>query len=72
MGACVFQGELISPLSFSFYFNDMPSHSHHVDLTIYADDTAIIATYHKRGFSSGTWSYTSNNSTVVERMEGSP
>jgi len=55
----VFQGELISPLSFSLYVNDMPSLSHHVDLTIYADDTAIIATYHKRGFSSGIWNYIS-------------
>jgi len=48
MGACVLQDELISPLSFSLYVNDKPSLSHHVDLTIYADDTAIIATYHKR------------------------
>ena len=29
---------------FSLYVNDMPSPSHHVELALYADDTAIIAT----------------------------
>jgi hypothetical protein len=41
------QGELISPVLFSLYVNDMLSPSHHVVLALYADDTAVIATSHK-------------------------
>jgi len=44
MRASVAQGGLISPVLFSLYVNDMPSPSHHVELALYADDTAIIAT----------------------------
>jgi len=40
-------GGLISPVLFSLYVNDMPSPSHHVELALYADDTAIIATSRK-------------------------
>jgi hypothetical protein len=40
-------GGLISPVLFSLYVNDMPSLSHHVELVLYADDTAIIATSRK-------------------------
>jgi len=40
----VAQGGLISPVLFSLYVNDMLSPSHHVELALYADDTAIIAT----------------------------
>jgi hypothetical protein len=29
------------------YVNDMPSPSHHIELALYADDTAIIATFRK-------------------------
>jgi hypothetical protein len=36
------QGGLISSVLFSVYVNDMPSPSHHVELALYADDTAII------------------------------
>jgi len=43
MQAGVAQGGLISPVLFSLYVN-MPSHSHHVKLALYGDDTAIIAT----------------------------
>jgi hypothetical protein len=43
----VAQGELISTVLFSLYVNDMPSPSHHVQLALYADDTAIIATSRK-------------------------
>jgi len=43
----VAQGELISPVLFSLYVNDMPPHSHHFELALYADDTAIIATSRK-------------------------
>jgi len=43
----VAQGGLISPVLFSLYFKDMPSSSHHVELGLYADDTAIIATPRK-------------------------
>ena len=34
----------ISPVLFSLYVKDMPKPSHHVELALYADDTAIIAT----------------------------
>jgi len=40
----VAQGEIISPVLFSLYVNDMTSPSRHVELALYADDTAIIAT----------------------------
>jgi len=38
---------LISFVLFSLYVSDMPSPSHHVELALYADDTAIIATSRK-------------------------
>jgi hypothetical protein len=47
MWAGVAQSELISPIILSVYVNDMPSPSHHVQLALYADDTAIIATFRK-------------------------
>ena len=47
MRAGVAQGGLISPVPFSLHVNDMPPHSHHVELALYADDTAIIATSRK-------------------------
>jgi hypothetical protein len=47
MRAGVAKGGLISPVLFSLYANDMPSPSHHVELALYADDTAIIATSRK-------------------------
>ena len=42
MRAVVTQVDLMSPVLFSLYV-DMPPPSHHVELAIYADDTAIIA-----------------------------
>jgi hypothetical protein len=45
--AGVAQGGLISPVLFSLYVNDMPTPSHHVELALYADDTAVIATSKK-------------------------
>jgi hypothetical protein len=44
MRAGVAQGGFISPVLFSLFVNDMPSPSHHVELALYADDTALIAT----------------------------
>jgi len=41
------QGTLISPVLFSLYINDMPPPSHHVDMALLTDDTAIIATSRK-------------------------
>jgi len=38
---------MISPVFFSLYVNDMPPHSHHVELSLNADYTAIIATSRK-------------------------
>jgi hypothetical protein len=46
MRAGVAQNELVSPVLFSLYVNDMPSPSRHVELALYADDTALIATSH--------------------------
>jgi hypothetical protein len=47
MRAGVAQGGLISPVLFSLYVNDMPTPSRHVELALYADDTAVIATSKK-------------------------
>jgi hypothetical protein len=38
---------LISPVLFSLFVNDMPSPSHHVELALYADDTAVVSTSRK-------------------------
>jgi len=46
MLAGVAQGGLISPVLFSLFVN-MPPPSHHVELALYAEDTAIIATSRK-------------------------
>ena len=40
----VAQGGIFSPVLFRLYVNDMPSLSRHVELALYADDTALIAT----------------------------
>ena len=47
MRAGVAQGGFISPVLFSPYANDMPSPSHHVELALYANNTAIITTSRK-------------------------
>jgi hypothetical protein len=47
MRAGVAQGGLISPVLFSLYVNDLSTPSHHVELALYADDTAVIATSRK-------------------------
>jgi hypothetical protein len=47
MRAGAAHGGLISPVLFSLYVNDMPVPSHHVELVLYADDTAVIATSRK-------------------------
>jgi len=47
MRAGVAQGGLISPVHFSLYVNDMLSASHHVELALYPDEMAIIATSRK-------------------------
>jgi hypothetical protein len=44
MRAGVAQGGLISPVLFILYANDIPTPSRHVELALYADDTAIIDT----------------------------
>jgi hypothetical protein len=41
------QGGIISPVFFSLYVNDIPVPSRHVELALYADDTAAIATSRK-------------------------
>jgi hypothetical protein len=43
----VAQGGLISHVLYSLYVNDMPSPSHHVELALYADDAAVIASLRK-------------------------
>jgi hypothetical protein len=47
MRAGVAQGGVVSPVLFSLYVNDMSVPSRHVELALYADDTAIIATSRK-------------------------
>jgi len=47
MRAGVAQGGLMSPVLFSLYVNYMSPPSHHVELALYSDDTAIIATSFK-------------------------
>jgi hypothetical protein len=47
MRAGVAQGGIISHVLFSLYFNDMPVPSRHVELALYADDTAVMATSRK-------------------------
>jgi hypothetical protein len=44
MRAGVAQGDLISPVLFSLFVNGIHSTSHHVELALYADDTAVIST----------------------------
>jgi len=44
MWAGVVQGGLIPDFLFSLYVYDIPPPSHHVQLALYADDMAIIAT----------------------------
>jgi hypothetical protein len=44
MRAGMAQDRMITPALFSLYVNDMPSPPHHVELALYADDTAIMAT----------------------------
>jgi len=43
----VAQGGFITPILYSLYVNYMSPPSHHVELALYADDTAIIATSRK-------------------------
>ena len=38
---------MTSPVLFCLYVNDIPSLSHHVELALYAYDTAVIATSRK-------------------------
>jgi len=47
MLAGVAQGGLISNALFSLYVIDKPPPLHHVELALYADDTAIITTFRK-------------------------
>ena len=43
MRAGVSQGGIIYPVLFSLYVDDMLMRSHHVELAIYAEDTAVIS-----------------------------
>jgi hypothetical protein len=47
MPAGLAQDGLIFPVLFSLYVNDIPSTPHHVELALYAEDTAIIVTSRK-------------------------
>jgi hypothetical protein len=45
MGAGVSQGGIISPVLFSLYINDIPIPSDHAELSLYADNTAILTSF---------------------------
>ena len=45
MQAVLAQGGIITPVLFSPYVNDMPSLFRHVELALYAEDTAVIAMF---------------------------
>jgi len=47
MRAGVAQAALVFLLLFSLHVKDMPATSHHVELVLYANDAAIVATYCK-------------------------
>jgi hypothetical protein len=47
MPAGLARGGLVCPVLFSLYVNDISVPSRHVELALYADDTAIIATSRK-------------------------
>jgi len=47
MGTGVSQGGIISPVLFSLYINDIPIPSHHAELSLDADNTAILTTSHQ-------------------------
>jgi hypothetical protein len=59
MRAGVAQGGILSPVLFSLYVKDMPSSSHHVDLALYADDTAVVATYRQPALFVNIWTHIS-------------
>jgi hypothetical protein len=44
MRSGVAQGELVSPVLFRLYVNDVPTPSLHIELAHYADDTALVVT----------------------------
>jgi hypothetical protein len=69
MRAGVAQGGLFSPVLFSVYVNNMPSPSYNVELVLYADNTAIIATSRKPTLFVSYLESTQRPSTMVERME---
>jgi len=50
MRAGVAQGGVVSPVLFSLYVNDIPTPSRHVQLALYADDTALMATARSPSF----------------------
>jgi len=45
MGAGVSQGGIISPVLFSLYIDDIPIPFHHAELSLDADNTAILNTF---------------------------
>jgi len=59
MRAGVAQGGILSPVLLSLHVNDMPSSSRHVELTLYADDRAVVATYLQPVLFVNTWRYIS-------------
>ena len=55
MRAGLAQGGIISPVLFILYVNDMPSPSHHVELPLYVQDTAVKTRHINQRCSSNTW-----------------
>jgi hypothetical protein len=69
MRAGVAHGELISPVLFSLYVNDIPVPSHHVELALYADDTAVIATSRKPALRVSYLEFTSPIRALAQEIE---
>jgi hypothetical protein len=57
--AGVGQDGIIIPVLFSLYVSGLPSPSHYVELVLYADDTALIATSIQPALLVNTWKHIS-------------
>jgi hypothetical protein len=69
MRAGVDQGGIMYPILLSLYVNETPTPSRHVELVLYTDDTAIIATSRQPGLLLNFLETSQQPRVVTERME---